>query len=90
MFYIITDQGVISGKNLQTINKTHNLLIQKDELKAIGADYVVCMTQKDIDFCQDKAKLSQIMFGNFFKKDSMPTILSIVTIILCFLNLIVK
>lgn len=89
MIYIVTDQGVISGNSLQAINKRHGILVSQDELKAVGPDFVICMSNKDIEFVQDKAKISQIMFGNFFKKDGMPTVLGIVTIILCFINLFV-
>jgi len=89
MIYLITDQGVISGNSIQSINKRHGILIQQDELKAIGPDFVVCLTNKDFEFLQDKSRLSQIMFGNFFKKDGMPTVLGIVTLILCFINLFV-
>lgn len=90
MYYIITDRGVYSGSSCSQINKRHGIKIEAAEFTSVGADYVTCVTNKNIEFLEDKARLSQIMFGNFFKKDSMPTILTIINIILTFIVLVAK
>ena len=87
MFYVITKQGVISGKTKKEveINAKIKGKIDHDEMVALGPDYVVKLTDADIDFIQDKRKLSQIMFSNFFKKDNSAKILSFFNLFLTFL-----
>lgn len=87
MFYLITKQGVISGKtkkDLETNSKIKGK-IDYDEMTALGADYVIKMTDADIDFVQDKKKLSEIMFSSFFRKDNSAKVFSLVNMFLIFL-----
>ena len=87
MYYVITKQGVIackSKKELELNNKIKGK-IDYDEMIALGADFVVKMTDADIDFVQDKRKLSQIMFSSFFRKDNSAKVLSFVNMFLIFL-----
>lgn len=82
MYYFITKQGVIAGRTKKECEMNAKIKgkVDYDEMMALGGDYVVKLTDADIDFIQDKRKLSQIMFSNFFKKDNSAKVL-------CFLNL---
>ena len=70
MYYFITKQGVIAGRTKKECEMNAKIKgkIDYDEMVALGSDYVVKLTDADIDFVQDKRKLSQIMFSNFFNK----------------------
>lgn len=70
MVYVVTDSGVITGKDLKEINRTLNADIELDELRCVGVDRIINLTDRDIDFVQDKRKMSKIFFGNFFKSDT--------------------
>ena len=87
MYYLITKQGVISGKTKKEVELNGKIKgkIDHDEMIALGADYVVKLTDDDIDFIQDKKKLSQIMFSNFFKKDNSAKVLGFFNLFLTFL-----
>lgn len=87
MIYVITERGVVAAEKLSQINKELDSKIDKDELTFLGADAVVKLTDKDIDFIQDKKKMSNILFGNFFKKDNTVKVICIFTAIFSFLNL---
>lgn len=91
MYYLITKQGVIAGKTKKELELNGKIKgkIDHDEMIALGADYVVKMTDSDIDFVQDKRKLSQIMFSSFFRKDNSAKVLSIVNIFLTFLLFVI-
>lgn len=85
MYIVITENKVYTGKTLPILNRSMDGLMDEDEFKQIGADSVAVLTAADLDFVQDKRKLSSIMFGNFFKKDNLPRNLMIVNIILTFI-----
>ena len=87
MYYLITKQGVISAKSKKELELNGKIKgkIDFDEMTALGADFVVKMTDADIDFVQDKRKLSQIMFSSFFRKDNSAKVLSFVNMFLIFL-----
>lgn len=61
--------------------------MEDDEFKSIGGDLIANLTTDDLDFVQDKKKLSSIMFGNFFKKDPLPRNLMIINVVLTFIML---
>lgn len=90
MIYVITDNGVIAGKNLKEINNRHHVLLEQAELVPLGPDAVVKVTNRDLDFLQDKARVSNIMFGNFFRKDNSAKLFMIINIILTALILFTK
>lgn len=85
MYIVITDTKIHTAKNLPMLNRSMNALFEEDEFKQIGGDSVAILTSSDLDFVQDKRKLSSIMFGNFFKKDTLPRTLMIINIILTFI-----
>lgn len=87
MIYAITERGVVAGEKLSQVNQKLDSKIDRDELVFLGADAVVKLTDRDIDFVQDKKKMSNILFGNFFKKDNSVKIICIFTAIFSFLNL---
>lgn len=88
MYYAITETKVYTAKSLSLLNRSMNGLMDEDEFKQIGGDRLVFLTSSDFDFVQDKRKLSTIMFGNFFKKDTLPRNLMILNIILTFIMFI--
>ena len=87
MYYVITKQGVISGRTKKEVELNAKIKgkIDHDEMIALGPDYVIKLTDADIDFVQDKRKLSQIMFSSFFKKDNSAKVLSFFNLFLTFL-----
>ena len=88
MYYAITETKVYTAKSLSLLNRSMNGLMDEDEFKQIGGDRVVFLNSSDFKFVQDKRKLSTIMFGNFFKKDTLPRNLMILNIILTFIMFI--
>lgn len=88
MYYAITETKVYSAKTLALLNRSINGLMDEDEFKQIGGDRIALLSPSDLDFVQDKRKLSTIMFGNFFKKDTLPRNLMILNIILTFIMFI--
>ncbi len=85
MYIVITENRVYTGKNLSILNRSMNAQLDEDEFKQIGSDSVAILDASDLAFVQDKRKLSSIMFGNFFKKDTLPRNLMIVNIIITFI-----
>lgn len=88
MYLVITPNKVYKGKTLNELNRNINGLMDDDEFKSIGGDMVSILTAENLDFVQDKRKLSSIMFGNFFKRDTLPRNLMIINIIFTFIMLI--
>lgn len=88
MIYVVTDRGVLASDKLSEINKKLDARIDKEELVWLGADAIVSMTDTDIDFVRDKKRMSNILFGNFFKKDNSVKIIALAATILSFINMI--
>lgn len=88
MFIIITPNKVYMDKTLKGLNHKIGGTMDFDEFVSIGGDMVSNLAMSDIDFVQDKRKLSAIMFGNFFKKDTLPRTLSIINLIVTFICLV--
>ncbi|MDD3253693.1 MAG: hypothetical protein PHV18_14170 [Lachnospiraceae bacterium] len=61
--------------------------MDEDEFRSIGGDLIVTLTDVDLNFVQDKRKLSTIMFGNFFKKDLLPRNLMLANLVFSFIIL---
>lgn len=90
MIYMITDRGVLTGKNFKDFNNKHHVLLEESECVPFGADLVVNTTNADIDFLQDKARISNILFGNFFRKDNSAKIFAIINLVLTCMILFFK
>ena len=82
MFYVVTDRGVQVGRSLKELNRKYGILLEPEEMTPLGPDSIVYLNNSDIDFVQDKHRISNIMFGNFFKTDNSGKLLTIVNIIL--------
>lgn len=97
MYYAITKYGVATGKTLGDIRSNQFVRgtvskgkIDRDEFNVVGPDYVVNLTDSDLEFIQDKHKLSQIMFSNFFKTDNSAKVFMILNIFLTAIILFFK
>lgn len=90
MIYLITDSGVKSAKTFKEFNNKYHVLLEESECTSCGGDFVSYATKSDLDFLQDKARVSNIMFGNFFRKDNSAKVFGIVNIILTTLILFTK
>lgn len=88
MFYVITTHCIYKGKTVKDVSQQIDGKLDIDEFKQVGADMIVNLSEQNLDFVQDKRKLSSIMFGNFFKKDNTPKILAIVNLIFTFFILV--
>ena len=88
MFYVVTQNKIYKGKTLKEVNKAINGQIDLDEFHPVGTDLIVHLSASDLDFVQDKRKLSSIMFGNFFKKDTLTRNLIIVNLIFTFICMV--
>lgn len=90
MIYQITDSGVRTGRNFKEFNNKYHILLEEGECTPCGPDLVVYCTSQDLDFLQDKARVSNIMFGNFFRKDNSAKVFAIINIILTVFVLFTK
>ncbi|MEM0173932.1 MAG: hypothetical protein QXI16_05450 [Sulfolobaceae archaeon] len=79
MFYVITKNDLIIGKTIKEINKKMNAILDVNEFRRLGNNYIINLSDDDINFIQDTKKMSKIMVQNLFKKsDSMSWIIYII------------
>lgn len=90
MFYVITSRGVVTGRNLTSINSQLDCKFDNEEFRPYGPDMVTKITDDDLDFVRDKKRVSAIMFGNFFRKDKSQKIIGIFSLVLLFMILLFK
>lgn len=85
MYYVLTKTRIVKGKTTKEINSQLDALLEESEYVQLGADMIINLSETDLDFVQDKKKLSSIMFGNFFKKDNTPKIVAIINLVVTFI-----
>lgn len=66
MIYLITEQKIKTFKTLEEVELQENIKIDENELKTVGNDYVIKLTNKDLDFCIDKYNLSKIALSGLY------------------------
>ncbi|MEM0174133.1 MAG: hypothetical protein QXI16_06490 [Sulfolobaceae archaeon] len=89
MYIVITPNGVFQGKKLKKINKQLNSKLEDLEFKQVGNDKVTNLTELDIDFVQDKAKIAAIPITRLYKSDNTQKYIMYAILVLQFI-LIVK
>lgn len=89
-YYIITENGVHTGKSLQQANRKINAKLDDAETISLGPDKVVKLTNKDIDFVQDKKRLSLIPITNLYKSDNSMKYMVMAILFLNFILLMKK
>lgn len=87
MYIVITPSKIYTANTLSSLNKKIDGMMDEDEFYSIGGDLICNLSFTDLDFVRDKRKLSNIMFGNFFKKDLLPRNLMIINLVFNFIIL---
>ena len=71
MIYLITDRAIKKYNTLEEIEEKENLKIDETELKSVGEDLLVSLTNKDIDFVRDKYLLSKIPIEKLYGRNTI-------------------
>jgi len=90
LVYIITDNGVYSGKTINAANRKLNAKLDEVEMVSLGADKVIRLTDKDIDFVQDKKRISLIPIANLYKSDNSIKYMIMIVLFLNFIMMFKK
>lgn len=88
MYYVIKPSGVVSAPTLKLLNKRMGAHFDEDEFKITGKDFIVNMTDVDLDFVQDKHKMENLCFAGFFKKDNSAKYFALINLILTIICLL--
>lgn len=90
MFYVIKDDGILSARDIKTLNKKSDMQFTKEDFRSFGPDYLIQLNENDISFLQDAKKLSNIALNKLFKQDLVPKLLIYVVLTLQVLVLFKK
>lgn len=96
MIYIVTENQIKKYNTLEEMEQ-EGMLLEEQELKSIGQDYIVKLTNKDLDFVRDKYLLSRLPIERLYgrpnvmgkqkaKKSALTTILIFTCIGSIFIN----
>jgi len=89
MYIVILPNKIEIDKSLKAINKKHDMLIEETELKTIGEHSICNMTNENIEFAQDKKRISSLAMNKLYKKnDSEMKIYLIVIMIISIIGLL--
>lgn len=69
MFIVINEDKVKTAKTLKSINKKLKTSFKKDEFKKFNSDYVLNVSNVDLDFKRDSNELNRIFVNKLYKKD---------------------
>lgn len=69
MFIVINEDKVKTAKTLKSINKKLKTSFIKDEFKKFNSDYVLNVSNADLDFKRDSNELNRIFVNKLYKKD---------------------
>lgn len=68
--YIVqTDRHLYVCDSIEAVKKETGLMLEESEMKRIDGHYIVLMNDSDIEFVQDKRRLSGIPWNSMLKKD---------------------
>lgn len=87
MYYVIRPSGLVSAPSLNALNKRYGYKLEEDEFAIVGKDFVVKLTNVDIDFVQDKHKMENLVFAGFFRKDNSAKFMALFNLIFTFIIL---
>lgn len=83
MYYVITENGIVSEKDIRILNNKLNAKLDESEFTALGKDYVVNLTKKDFEFVRDKRNLERIPFERLLGgRDTTKMLLYVIITIL--------
>lgn len=80
-YYAITATGVKRAMTRQQLNKKLKGKLDTAEFKFVGKDAIVQLTESDLEFVQDKARIAQIPVQQLYKKDVTKLILYFVVVL---------
>jgi hypothetical protein len=89
-YSVITDNGLVQSNTLLGINQKLKAKLEDKEFKQLGNDKIVKITDRDLEFIQDKKRLSMIPIRNLYKKNNTTMLLLVVVLVLQFILLIKK
>jgi hypothetical protein len=69
MYYVVTDFKVYQAKSRSGLNKLIDGKIEDAEMVTIGEDKIVYLNPVNLDFVQDKKRMSQIPMSALYKAD---------------------
>lgn len=81
MYFAITDYGVKKAFTRQKLNKKLKGLLENAEFEFFGRDAVTKLTNKDIEFIQDKKRMAQIPIQQLYKKDMTKALIFVVMLL---------
>jgi len=81
MYCVITEDGVVTAKTLNGINKKLSSKVDKLEFRRLGGDYIVTLTNHDLEFVQDKKRMSMIPIDKLYKSDNSKMVLTLIMIL---------
>lgn len=87
-YYVITDNKVITANSLRSINRKLKTKFDEEEILSCGPDKVIKITNKDLEFLQDKRNIERIPIANLYKTDQMSKWLMIAILIMNFIILV--
>lgn len=87
-FIAITEHEVYIGKTEEDVNRQAGGLIDMPEYKRIGDTFVSILNPSDLEFVQDKRRMSNIPFRKLGKADQTQQFLIIAVLILQFLSFV--
>ncbi|NMB98226.1 MAG: hypothetical protein GYA02_16735 [Clostridiaceae bacterium] len=88
MYIVITPNGVYRNKSLKKINKLLKSNVEELEMKQVGKDKVINLTEIDIDFVQDKARMAAIPIKRLYKSDNSQKYIMYAILLIQFILLV--
>lgn len=90
MYCVITDNGPVTGRSLKEVNRKLNSLIEENEFRQLGSDRIIILTEQNLEFVQDKKRMSRIPIEKLFRKNSTITLMLGIIMLIEFILLIKK
>ena len=90
MYIVINNDTVTIKSNLKQLNKKLKTDFKKEEFKKYNANYILNVTNDDLDFKRDVNQLNRIFVSKLYKKDMSNLInygFFVIMIILMLINL---
>ncbi len=70
MFIVVNNDKLTYKKTLKELNKKLGTAFKQDEFKKYNADYILNISDEDLDFKRDVNELSKVFVSKLYRKDA--------------------
>ena len=88
MYFVITENTIYRNNTLKGLNRKMKSAMEQEEFVSVGKDFIIQLSNTDIQFVQDKKRLQSVAINKLFKKSNTDKIILVIILIISAVTMI--